>query len=293
MESAAVDESEVSSVPPPTVRKDRHPAVKAATISYRIELGAVLLAIAASGLFGVFGSRKRRRTRRRAPRTSVVLLLVTGLVGGGVLGGCGSSSGVDVPKLLQHAEPGSALAGLATLGVKGRAPKTGYARTKFGAAWADVDRNGCDTRDDVLRRDLTSLRFRASMGGCVVIAGVLADPYTGRSISFAKAAAAKVQIDHVVALSDAWQTGAQQLPESTRLALANDPLNLLAVDGPANQQKGDSDAATWLPPRKAFRCAYVSRQVAVKARYHLWVTTAERDAIARTLHSCPLQPLPV
>jgi hypothetical protein len=260
------------------------------TISYRIELGAVLLAIAASGLFGVFG-RQKSRTRRK-PRTSIALLLVTGLVGGGVLGGCGSSSGVDVPQLLKHAEPGSALAGLATLEVKGRAPKTGYARTKFGAAWADVDHNGCDTRNDILRRDLTATRFRASTGGCVIIAGVLADPYTGRSINWSKAAAAKVQIDHVVALSDAWQTGAQQLPETTRRALANDPLNLLAVDGPANQEKGDGDAATWLPPRKAFRCAYVSRQVAVKARYHLWVTAAEREAMARVLHSCPLQPLP-
>lgn len=209
-----------------------------------------------------------------------------------MLGGCGASSGVDVPDLLETAQPGTALAALGTLEVRGRAPKTGYARTKFGTAWADVDHNGCGTRDDILRRDLTQLRFRGSASGCVVVGGVLADPYTGRSIAFVKAEAAKVQIDHVVALSDAWQTGAQQLPETTRLALANDPLNLLAVDGPANQQKGDGDAATWLPPRKAFRCAYVSRQVAVKARYHLWVTAAERVAIAGILHSCPEQPLP-
>ncbi len=101
-----------------------------------------------------------------------------------------------------------------------------------------------------------------------------------------------MQIDHVVALSDAWQTGAQQLTASQRLALANDPLNLLAVDGAANQQKEDSDAASWLPPRKTFRCAYVSRQVAVKVRYRLWVTAAEKAAIARVLSSCPGQPLP-
>jgi hypothetical protein len=237
--------------------------------------------------------RKRGSTqRRRAPRSSLALLVVTGLIGAGVLGGCGASGDVDVPKLLQSAQPGTALAALATLDIRGRAPKTGYTRTKFGAAWADVDHNGCGTRDDILRRDLTSLQFRASTHGCVVLAGVLADPYTGRTISFAKAAASKVQIDHVVALSDAWQTGAQQLPETTRLALANDPLNLLAVDGPTNQKKGDGDAATWLPPRKTFRCAYVSRQVAVKSRYHLWVTPAERDAIGRVLHTCPAQPLP-
>ncbi len=220
------------------------------------------------------------------------MLLGTG--GGGLLAGCGSGSfsGADVPKLLATAPPGSALATLRDLPAKGRAPKTGYSREQFGPAWSDVDHNGCDTRNDILRRDLTGIRVRASTHGCVVIAGTLADPYTGQRIAFMKAEAAKVQIDHVVALSDAWQTGAQQLPPSTRLAFANDPLNLLAVDGPANEAKGDGDAATWLPPRKSFRCAYVSRQVAVKARYHLWVTAAERDAIARVLSGCPDEPLP-
>jgi hypothetical protein len=233
----------------------------------------------------------RGRTRR-ASRVTTVAALVAGVTGASLLGGCGTSSPADVPTLIHSAAPGSALEALGTLAVKGRAPKTGYARTQFGEAWADVDHNGCDTRDDILRRDLTALRFRASSRGCVVVAGILADPYTGASIPFVKAAAAKVQIDHVVALSNAWQTGAQQLPAATRLALANDPLNLLAVDGPANQEKGDSDAASWLPPSKAFRCTYVSRQVAVKVRYHLWVTAAERDAIARVLKSCPEQTLP-
>ena len=137
---------------------------------------------------------------------------------------------------------------LATLAVKGRGPKTGYAREQFGPAWADVDRNGCDTRDDVLNRDLVAKEWRPGTHGCVVVAGVVRDPYTGRRLVFAKADAAAVQIDHVVALSDAWQKGAAQWDAARRRAFANDPLNLLAVDGPTNAQKSDGDAATWLPP---------------------------------------------
>jgi hypothetical protein len=252
----------------------------------------LLLAIAASGVIGLVQRRRQGHSRRRLWHAGTITTLAAGVAGASLLGGCGASSPADVPRLIQTAKPGSAMAALGSLAVKGRAPKTGYTRTQFGAAWADVDRNGCDTRDDILRRDLTALRYRASTGGCVVIAGTLADPYTGATIPFAKADASAVQIDHVVALSDAWQTGAQRLPSTTRRALANDPLNLLAVDGPANQQKGDGDAATWLPPRKPFRCTYVSRQVAVKTRYQLWVTPAERDAIAGVLRSCPDQALP-
>ena len=192
------------------------------------------------------------------------------------------------------ARPGSALAALATLAVKGRAPKTGYARTDFGQAWADVDRNGCDTRNDVLRRDLTAYVLKAGTHGCLVLRGSLHDPYTGRTIAFVRGTTTSlaVQIDHVVALSDAWQKGAQGWSPTTRVAFANDSLNLLAVDGPTNERKGDGDAATWLPPARGYRCAYVARQVAVKARYHLWVTAAERDAIRRVLATCPGQPLP-
>ena len=163
---------------------------------------------------------------------------------------------------------GTALAALAGLAVKGRAPLTGYSRAAFGPAWQDVDHNGCDTRNDILRRDLTS---RGMSGSCTVLTGVLQDPYTGKVIAFRRGVgtSAKVQIDHVVALGDAWQMGAQRLTASARLAFANDPLELLAVDGPTNQRKGDADAASWLPPNKAFRCTYVARQIAVKARYHL------------------------
>jgi hypothetical protein len=181
---------------------------------------------------------------------------------------------------------------LATLSVKGRAPKTGYAREQFGPAWADIDRNGCDTRDDILNRDLVDKQWRPGTHGCVVIAGRLTDPYTCRALVFAKADAAAVQIDHVVSLSDAWQKGAAPWDASRRRAFANDPLNLLAVDGPTNARKGDGDTATWLPPLKSDRCRFVARQVAVKARWKLWVTPVEHDAMARVLARCPEQRVP-
>ena len=181
----------------------------------------------------------------------------------------------------------TALALLASIPVKGKAPKTGYERTgMFGTAWLDVDRNGCDTRNDILARDLTTL---TKSGNCRVMTGNLVSPFTAAPVVFVRGqdTSALVQIDHVVALSNAWQTGAQQLSQAERIALANDPINLLAVDGASNAQKGDGDAATWLPPNKAFRCTYVARQVSVKATYGLWVTPAEHDAMSRVLSSCP------
>ncbi len=179
---------------------------------------------------------------------------------------------------------------LAALSTKGRAPKTGYKRSQFGDGWAKA--GGCDTRNVILRRDLTN----AVLGddNCKVQAGALSDPYTGQRIAFKRGAnsSGAVQIDHVVALSNAWQTGAQQLSSEQRISLANDPLELLAVDGPANQQKGDGDAATWLPSNKQFRCQYIARQIAVKKKYSLWVTPPERTAMERILASCPEQRLP-
>ena len=177
---------------------------------------------------------------------------------------------------------------LASLPIKGRAPKTGYSRDQFGQAWADVDHNGCDTRNDILKRDLTASTFKTGTHDCVVLSGSLSDPYTAKSIAFTRGSStsAAVQIDHVVALSDAWQKGAQQLTLAQRMSLANDPLNLLAVDGPANEQKSDGDAATWLPANKEFRCSYVARQISVKATYGLWVTQAEHDAMAGILGNC-------
>ena len=189
---------------------------------------------------------------------------------------------------------GDAATALATLPVKGRAPRTGYDREQFGPSWRDIDRNGCDQRNDVLARDLDDVAYRPGTQSCVVQTGLLADPYTGHAVPFQRGqdTSDDVQIDHVVALSNAWQTGAQQLDAAVRERFANDPLNLMATEGAVNQSKGDGDAATWLPPARGFRCSYVARQVAVKAKYGLWVTAAERDAIARVLGACPGQELP-
>jgi len=183
---------------------------------------------------------------------------------------------------------------LATLPVKGRSAMTGYARDQFGPAWKDVDHNGCDTRNDVLARDLDDVTYKAGTHDCIVLTGTLPDPYSGRSIAFTRGqtTSTAVQIDHLVPLADAWRTGAQLLSPATRELLANDPLNLLAVDGPLNGQKSDGDAATWLPPSKAYRCRYVARQVAVKQRYRLWVTSAEKAAITRILDTCPGERVP-
>ncbi len=169
---------------------------------------------------------------------------------------------------------------------------TGYSRDQFGPAWADVDHNGCDTRNDVLRDDMQNVQ---PARGCIVTSGVLAPtPTVARSSTSPEAppAASEVQIDHVVALGDAWQSGAQSLTLTTRTLLGNDPYNLLAVDGALNEQKGDANAASWLPPNGGYRCQYVARQVGVKVKYGLWVTAPERDGIARVLATCPGQPLP-
>ena len=177
---------------------------------------------------------------------------------------------------------------------KGRAAKTGYTRAQFGPAWADVDRNGCDTRNDILKRDLTKEVFKEKTSGCTVLSGILVDPFSGETINFVQGAktSSEVQIDHLVALSNAWQTGAFKLTPDQRKAFANDPLNLLAVKGKLNSQKGDGDAATWLPPLKSFRCDYVSRQIAVKVKYKLWFTAPEKEAMIRILKTCPEKALP-
>ena len=188
----------------------------------------------------------------------------------------------------------SGLSIIETQVTKGRAAKTGYTRAQFGQTWADVDRNGCDTRNDILKRDLTGEVFKEKTRECVVLSGTLIDPFSGETINFVRGnvSSMEVQIDHVVALSNAWQTGAFKLTLKERTAFANDPLNLLAVKGRLNSQKGDGDAATWLPPLKSFRCDYVSRQIAVKLKYKLWFTAPEKEAMIRILKNCPEKALP-
>jgi hypothetical protein len=184
---------------------------------------------------------------------------------------------------------GSAAAALEALRVKGRAPKTGYSREEFGGGWATVA--GCDTRDRILRRDLSNKTYKAG-STCRVQSGTLHDPYTADTITYVRGGASEVDIDHVVPLIDAWQKGAQQWSATKRTRFAKDPLELLAVSSSVNRAKGDGDAATWLPPNKSFRCDYVARQIAVKRTYGLWVTRAESDAMARVLARCPNQRLP-
>ncbi len=249
-------------------------------------------------------------TRRRSPARLLTSLVGAAIVAVLALGGYAVVSGEGIPQLpdARAASPsgsaGPSDAGeptardaavpsaveardlLAALPVKGSAPKTGYDRVAdFGEAWLDVDGNGCDTRDDILARDLTDVVRR---DGCVVLSGTLADPYTGTSIPFVRGpdTSARIQIDHVVPLLDAWRTGARALTQEARERLANDPLNLVAVDGPTNQRKGAGNAATWLPPAKAYRCEYAARQVAVKSAYGLWVVPAERAALERILGGC-------
>ena len=218
----------------------------------------------------------------------------TPLTDAGADAGAGTAAAGTGAAAAQGATAGSAGEQLETLPIKGRAPKTGYDRDQFGPSWADVDRNGCDTRNDILARDLTAVVYKDGTKECVVASGTFADPYTGTTIGFVRGneTSTAVQIDHIVALSDAWQKGAQQLSAEERRQLANDPLNLMAADGPANGSKSDSDAASWLPPNKAFRCEYVARQIAVKAEYRLWMTQAEHDAAAGVLAACPDQPVP-
>lgn len=182
-----------------------------------------------------------------------------------------------------------ATAVLAKLEVKGRAPKTGYSREQFYTEWPTI--NGCNLRQRIIKREFGDT---AVLDGCNVIAGEYDEPYTGQHLTFTERSdiSSDIQIDHVVALSDAWQKGAQVLDPDTRYQLATDPLNLLAVDAKANSQKSDGDAATWLPSNKKFRCQYVARQVAIKYKYHLWVTSAEHDAINRILENCPHEPAP-
>lgn len=188
------------------------------------------------------------------------------------------------------AAPKTAVTGLALLIVKGKAPKTGYERSAFSDGWGQL--NGCDLRNIILTRDLKNKTYRDS---CKVNSGVLVDPYTGKTIRFkyGVGTSSAVQIDHVVALSDAWQKGAQKIGSAKRYAFYNDPLNLLAVDGPTNSSKSDKDASAWLPPNKSYRCAYVARQIAVKLKYKIWVIQAEKTAMKRVLESCPTQKLPL
>lgn len=232
--------------------------------------------------------------RRRATLILIGGTILLALLGGAMPQLIEESPPLDITFPWQQAsvnnEPvvaGSALETLNTLEVKGRAPKSGYARSEFGSGWATV--NGCSTRDIIMYRDLINVVLSDE---CTVASGLLNDTYTGQPIVYTKANSSEIQIDHVIALSDAWQTGAQQLSVESRRQLANDPLELIAVSGEQNQIKSDADAASWLPPNKTFRCEYIARQIAVKQKYSLWVKPAELEAMKNVLNTCPAQAMP-
>ncbi|QMU70769.1 HNH endonuclease family protein [Streptacidiphilus sp. P02-A3a] len=235
---------------------------------------------------------------RRISLAAVVVVLAGASLTGchGVTTAPGPAGQRSAPAPARDTAPGSAIQALDGLQVRARGPLTGYTRTAFGPAWSDDTsdpdgHNGCDTRDDILARDLTGVSYRS--GHCTVASGTLHDPYTGKVIHFVRGPRSDaVEIDHVVPLADAWGAGAAQLTSVRRMDLAEDPLELLAVDGPTNEAKGDDDASQWLPPDTGDDCAYVARQIAVKAKYHLWVTPAERTAMRKVLTGCPGQGVP-
>ncbi|MGP5165083.1 GmrSD restriction endonuclease domain-containing protein [Arthrobacter rhombi] len=182
----------------------------------------------------------------------------------------------------------AALAVLDTITVKGKAPATGYDRGgQFGSGWKDPDGNSCDARQDILTRDMTNLKYKDSRH-CLVASGTLADLYTGKTIHWS-VGWNLVDIDHMVALKNVWISGGQKLSYEQRVAIANDPLNLFSSDASANRQKGDKNAAEWLPSNKPFRCQYVATQVSVKKKYSLAVTAPEKEAMQRVLGKCTNQ----
>jgi hypothetical protein len=177
------------------------------------------------------------------------------------------------------------------LPVKGWDRRRDFVRYRFGEAWSDdvdveLGHNGCNTRDDVLRRDLADVAERP--GTCFVQRGTLHDPYGGETIAFVRGPATSdaVQIDHVVSLADAWYKGARDWDDERRRDFANDPRNLLAVSAKGNFDKAFRDAASWLPPNVGFRCEFVARQVEVKTAYGLWVSDKEERAMAGVLAGC-------
>jgi len=242
----------------------------------------------------------RSRSQRRSSAIAGILLLALIIVVVALITLVASSAlktdnkPAELHKLAGTGDPAAAVAALNQLGtlkVQPDGAMTGYSRDQFGPAWQDVDHNGCDTRNDVLRRDLAAITLQRG-SSCIITKGTLDDPYTGRSVDFKRGVGTSeaVQIDHLVTLGNAWQTGAASWSADQRLHFANDPDELLAVDGPTNEAKGDRDASTWLPPNAAFRCTYAELQIAVKAKYQLWVTDAEHAALAAAVSACAPTP---
>lgn len=237
-----------------------------------------------------------QQVARRAAVLRVVLSCVCGLILAFTLLRMYPSLGTIVGQERAH---GPAVTLLMTLAVRSEeeggseSVDASYSRDAFRYQQIDADGNGCMIRDDILARDLTHIQF-SKQKRCQVESGNLEDPYTGKTIAFQRgqATSSLVQIDHVVALHDAWNSGAKNWSVSKRTRFGNDPFNLLAVEGKANQNKSDKHAGKWLPSNKAYQCGYVARQIAIKAKYGLSVAAQEKQGMLRALHYCPGQPLP-
>ena len=232
-------------------------------------------------------------TRNRKPKTITALTVAAALAVAGVVGFQQQHDESSPPAQAQDASPQKALPeqdvahALAQLQQLPIADENGegYRRSEFGKGWKDLDGNGCSTRDEILARDLENTE---SSDGCVITSGTLNDPYTGTNIDFTRGekSSQAVQIDHQVPLSQAWASGARDWDKNRRVEFANDPENLLAVDGTANQSKQDKDAASWLPENPDYQCTYIARQVSIKTKYDLNIDQHEHDVLDDLLHQC-------
>lgn len=223
--------------------------------------------------------RRPRLSRRVRPAAVAASLLLAGLAG------CTPSS--------------PASNGLRVIGSAPRkAP--GYDRScasgrlcVFGTAWTDAttgtewSRDGCDTRNQALKRDLRNVQIKPDTRGCVVLSGDLTDPYSGDQVQFRRSAGSPVSVDHIYPLATAWSRGASTWSLEVRKRFANDPANLLTTTAAVNSAKSDKMPNRWMPATASGRCLYAKRLITVALTYQLPVTSAENQALNRALRDCP------
>jgi hypothetical protein len=232
-------------------------------------------------------------TRTRLLWLAVVVAIAV-VVAWQVVGSSGERAQFVAQADIPTVAPGiDVLAGIAEVPVRRRGHD--YRRDAFGDSWTDDNpapggHNGCDTRNDILDRDLVDKTY-VSIKRCpnAVASGTLHDPYTNATVPFVRGAqvGAAVQIDHIVPLALAWDLGARSWTDDMRVRFANDPANLLAVDGPANQDKGDKEPATWMPPNHAFWCQYAVQFANVLRGYGLAVDAPSAAVLRDAAATCP------